>query len=195
MLCLLILKTVSSFGTQHPVTTSGFTFTPDSISANVGDTIKFNISGIHSALEVSQATWNANSNTSNGGFSVPFGGGMTVVNTVKTYYYVCGNHYAMGMKGRIVVTIPNGVNALTNTPVNFEMFPNPVSTGVTIKTNLPAGKENQIRIFDRVGKCIYQKNNISPVQYLDLSEFASGVYFVAIKSEDIFLEKKLIVSR
>jgi plastocyanin len=198
-LTLSLLKATTGFCTSHLIQSGGtfphFTFIPDSVSADVGDTIDFQIASFHFPKEVDSANWAINDSTSNGGFVLPLGGGIYVINQVKTYYYVCGVHFAEGMKGRIFVTNPNGINALINTPANLEIFPNPVSTNATIKTSLPSGKENQIRIFDLTGKCLYQKDNVSSIQYLDLSGFSSGIYFVAIKSDDVYLERKLIVSK
>ncbi len=93
-----------SFATTWVVGTVGSTFVPDSITITEGDTVNFlNLGGSHNAVEVSQATWNVNGNTSNGGFSVPFGGGMLTGLTAGVYYYVCTVHHASGMKGRIFV--------------------------------------------------------------------------------------------
>lgn len=71
------------------VTNSGNSFTPSLITINLGDTVVFQIAGNHNVVEVTEATWNANGNTSNGGFTLPFGGGTYVPNQVKTYYFVC----------------------------------------------------------------------------------------------------------
>lgn len=87
----------------YTVVSSGFTFSPATITVHAGDTIQFNLSSIHNAVEVSQATWNANGTTSNGGFSLPFGGGALVLVDTGTYYYVCQVHASMGMKGMIIV--------------------------------------------------------------------------------------------
>ena len=198
LLFLFLLKATTGFSTKHTIISTiqgvNFVFSPDTVTASLGDTIVFSLNIVHFPKEVSQATWNVNDSTSNGGFVLPNGGGTYVINQIKTYYYVCGVHFAMGMKGRIFV-LGTGVNPVSATSSGLDVFPNPFSTGVTFKTNLPAGKENQLRIFDRAGRCIFEKDNISQVQYLDLSSLPSGVYFVAIKSEDIILEKKLMVSR
>jgi plastocyanin len=198
ILFLLILKSTTGYGTKHTVSANGsqFAFSPDSISANVGDTIVFVLAGIHSALEVSQSTWSAgNSDASNGGFAVPFGGGQTVVTQAKTYYYVCQNHYSMGMNGRIFVSIATGVPNLVSSTSTLEVYPNPVTNKAIVKTNLPAGKTNELRIFDVAGKCIYHENNVASSYSFDMTAMPSGVYFLIIKSDDVFLEKKLIVSK
>lgn len=86
------------------VTNSGFSFNPSLVTISSGDSVKFQLASIHDALEVSQATWNANGTAAlAGGFSVPFGGGTITLTTAGTHYYVCTNHASSGMKGRIVV--------------------------------------------------------------------------------------------
>jgi len=86
------------------VTNDGFSFSPDQITINAGDTVEFVLNGIHNAVEVSETTWNANGTLSNGGFALPLGGGEVTLNEPGTYYYVCQPHVgAFGMKGRIIV--------------------------------------------------------------------------------------------
>ena len=69
ILSILILNIAISSGKTWIVTYSGFTFSPSTITINLGDTVNFQLSSIHSALEVSQATYNADENTAlKGGF-------------------------------------------------------------------------------------------------------------------------------
>ncbi|MAT39452.1 MAG: hypothetical protein CL946_07590 [Ectothiorhodospiraceae bacterium] len=101
---LLLVGAQSGFATTHIITNSGFTFSPDDITINVGDTVTWNIGGAHNVVEVSQATWNSNGNTPlSGGFSHGFGGGTTVFSTAGTHWYVCSPHASSGMKGKITV--------------------------------------------------------------------------------------------
>ncbi len=192
---LFTFKATTGFCTTHIIANSGFTFSPDSISAVVGDTINFTLPSFHSAVEVNQTTWLANGSTSNGGFQVPTGGGMTVVTQVKTYYYVCGIHFSMGMKGRIFVTSATGINTPAKAIQGLEVFPNPATSWVTIKADMHTGKENTVRIYNIIGNCMYQKENVSSIGYLNLSGLPSGVYFVEVKSDDMVLEKKLVISK
>jgi len=104
--CLLFLLAGLSplQATVHTVTNSGLTFTPANLEVSVGDTVIFNIGSSHNVVEVTQATFNANGTTSNGGFSLPFGGGTIIIDEANTYYYVCQPHAGAGMKGTIVAT-------------------------------------------------------------------------------------------
>ena len=105
----------------------GFTFSSDAVTIILGDTVVFSINNIHFAKEVSQATWNIDDSVSNGGFQTPFGGGTVILDSVKTYYYVCGKHFDMGMKGTITVTDPTGIKPVSNSIPTLEVFPNPAS--------------------------------------------------------------------
>lgn len=104
LLCALCL-TVAAGATTHTISNSGTSFSPATLSINLGDTVVFSLDPSHNAVEVSQATWNSNGNTPlSGGFSVSFGGGTVVLTATGTYYYVCSPHASLGMKGTITVT-------------------------------------------------------------------------------------------
>jgi hypothetical protein len=78
---------------------------------------------------------------------------------------------------------------------NFVIFPNP-STGVfNIKTTT-VNKFN-INVYDVTGKVILQQNNVRPdnnTYALDISEYASGVYFLNISTETSKVTKKIILN-
>jgi len=69
--------------------------------------VRFVVDTVHNARQVSQASWDADDTTSNGGFDLPLGGGSVVMNDLGTAYYVCVPHAPLGMKGTIVVN-PHG---------------------------------------------------------------------------------------
>ncbi len=88
----------------HTVTNAGFTFSPADITINAGDSVQWQLAGIHDVVEVTQQTWSANGNTPKaGGFSTSFGGGTVKFDTPGTYFYVCEPHASIGMKGKITV--------------------------------------------------------------------------------------------
>src|SRR2546426_323217 len=109
LLVAIVLCSFFGFATNWTVsaTNSQFTFTPSALTIASGDSVQFVLGSIHNAVEVSQATWNANGTTAlAGGFSVPFGGGLVLPAQLPLgiHYYVCTNHASMGMKGTITVT-------------------------------------------------------------------------------------------
>src|SRR5208283_1669697 len=129
LFCLVSALSSSSFSAKHTVTNSGFIFSPDTITIHLGDTVIFSLASIHTAREVSQATWNVNGNTSDGGFDTPLGGGTVIPAHTGTYYYVCAIHYSIGMKGTITVVSPTEVRDPRQTiPSEYSLiqnYPNP----------------------------------------------------------------------
>lgn len=96
---------IMSFAATVSVGNSGNNFVPDMISITEGDTVDFTpIAANHNVVEVSLANYNMNVGTSNGGFQLPFGGGILTGLTAGTYYYVCQPHIGGGMKGQITVS-------------------------------------------------------------------------------------------
>ena len=104
-LIMVLAIPCTSFSKTHTITNSGFTFSPSTLTVNVGDTVNFVLENIHNARQVDQSTWDANGNTSNGGFDTPDGGGMVVLNQVGTVYYVCKYHASLGMKGTMLKSL------------------------------------------------------------------------------------------
>ncbi len=199
---LFTLISKTGFGTVHTVISSGvitgYIFSLDSFAAVTGDTVVFSLSSFHTASEVSEATWLANGTLSNGGFSLPTGGGMMVLTQAKTYYYVCTNHGTSGMKGKITVTGATDINSPAASLKGLEIYPNPVTTSatkLTIKTNLQSATDNQIRIFNMLGHCLYIRENVPSIGSIDVADLLPGVYFVLVKSDEIVQERKLVISR
>jgi plastocyanin len=107
LLAAFAITTGRSPATTHVITASGVTFSPSSLNVASGDTIDFAIGGSHDAVEVAQSDWIAEADVPlPGGFAVPFGGGMIVLNDTGTYYYICQAHIVSGMKGTITVGPP-----------------------------------------------------------------------------------------
>ncbi len=101
--------------TSYTITVVGYTFSPDTLLVNVGDTVNFApIGGYHNAAEVTQSTWISNGMTPNGGFYSYLGSGFQVIiDTAQTYYYVCQPHVSMGMKGVIIANAAS-INGCTD---------------------------------------------------------------------------------
>ena len=102
-------------------------------------------------------------------------------------------------EGAIVDNLVVRENALSveefETDNNFVIFPNPSSGIFNIKTTT-VNKFN-INVYDVTGKVILQQNNIKPdnnTYTLDISEYASGMYFLNITTETSKVTKKIILN-
>ena len=200
---LIILATTSiSFSTTHTITNSGFTFSPSSLTINIGDTVKFVLESIHSAREVDEATWNANGTTSNGGFDLPDGGGIVILNQTGTHYYVCTHHVSIGMKGTITVNAITDVKTINGIiPDNFilmQNYPNPFNPTTTISFSLPYKSFVSLKVFDLLGREVAtlvneQKPAGTYTQKWNAQNFTSGIYFYRLQAGNYIETKKLIL--
>ena len=115
----------------------------------------------------------------------------------------------MSLPGSIVATIINNSGCTTSANItitslcslgndiytedNITITPNPSSGRFIINTSLNYDKV-QIRVYDAIGKCILQKNDIdlSKENAIDLSNNRSGIYFISIYNSNLDYSKKII---
>jgi len=202
VLMLVILTSVAGLSATHTITNSGFTFSPANIVVNAGDTIIFQLDQVHTARQVTQATWNANGSASNGGFDLPNGGGTIVLSEPGVVYYVCVPHASLGMKGTITVLTPTDVdNEREIMPDNFilrQNYPNPFNPETTISFSLPANSFVSLKVFDNLGNEVAILVN----EFLSAGEYSrhwkgeglsSGSYFYRLEAGSFTRTKKLIL--
>ena len=211
---VLIVCACSSQATIHTVTSPGFTFSPSTLTIELGDTVLFSIGGTHTVVEVSQTTWNANGNTQlPGGFSRGSGGGTVVITTTGVHYYVCGVHNLSGMKGTITVNPVTDVQPVTDrTPSRFSLsrnYPNPFNPSTAIGFSIMRTSFTEIAVYDGIGRRV--KTLVS--ETLPAGEFSavwdgsdekgsaagSGPYFIRMTAEndvkDYFTVRKILLVR
>jgi plastocyanin len=189
-------------GTTITITNSGSTFSPASVTINSGDSVNFVLASIHNAVEVSQATWDANGTTPlSGGFSTAFGGDtvLPAALTLGTHYYVCAAHGSSGMKGVIIVQDP--ATSIYNLQVdknNIAIYPNPTSGNFTLVVSDFKNEEMQVRITNATGEEVYtlqkEKVNRTYSKEISLQNISKGIYFVQIKTRESTLVKKIVVN-
>lgn len=172
------------------VTNSGNSFSPNLITINFGDTVVFQIAGNHNVVEVTEATWNANNNTSNGGFTLPFGGGTYIPNQVKTYYFVCQPHASMGMKGRIIVNGSTGLFNPQSVASELKVYPNPMIDHFTIETTQTA---ERLEMVDATGRVVYAINHPELNSEIEVSGLKSGAYTLILSTGENRRRQMLIV--
>ncbi|HEY5591631.1 MAG TPA: T9SS type A sorting domain-containing protein [Paludibacter sp.] len=197
---LLITISLNGFSITWSIANSGFSFSPATLTINQGDDVNYVIASSHNAVEVSQAVWNANGNTSSNGFLVPFGGGIVSAAqlTVGTHYYVCTPHASLGMKGKIIVQAPAGFEE-NKTQTDILIYPNPVIDHLNVQYNSLETNVLEIKLFDLEGKMLkvlFAKTLVAGpfMKSYDLStETQPGVYFVQIVLGEKISFKKVVV--
>lgn len=193
-----------TFGASVTIINSGFEFSPDDVTINVGDTVNFQLEAIHNAVEVSEGTWTENGNTPlAGGFSTPFGGGQVTGLTAGVHFYVCTPHASGGMKGKINVTGSSGIGDFEPGIEKISIFPNPTSGKFTLQINASdsfagswSGNDQQTRleIFNILGEKIVDIPGIisQASNEIDLSSVQNGIYFIRINDRKKIYTETLI---
>jgi len=199
-IAVLTLSSTIAWGTTYTVSSSyssydySYSFSPATVTITLGDTVIFSLNSAHNAMEVSQATWNADGNTSDGGFDTPFGGGLVIPSHTGTYYYVCGIHYSMGMKGSITVSAPTGViDPHQSVPHEFSLhqnFPNPFNPTTSISYALPVESRVMVRVFNVQGEVV--ATLVNEVQAAgnqsviwNANALASGIYIYRLEATGV----------
>lgn len=192
---LFALLSVIAFSTSVTITNSGATFTPSTVTIQVGDTIQFQIDDNHNAIEVSLATWTADSNTPLPGFSLGFGGGTVTGLTAGTHYYVCAPHASIGMKGEIIVNTPTGINNLISGSDQINIYPNPTTGQFVVQYQGTASQtvyKTGIEVYNLSGNLVYSLPVIAENTTIDLSLLPTGTYFVKINDDQRIFTKKVV---
>jgi len=182
---VLLMYSLTGFSAKKEIANVGFTFNPATLNITAGDNVTFVLEGIHNAVEVSQATWDANGTTPlPGGFSVPFGGGEVLPAQLPTgtHWYVCTNHVASNnMKGIIIVATPTGIEESPG-QLDISIFPNPAIDLITVKaSNNLLG--TQYFITDQHGSQILTGKIDSETTSINISQFKNGIYLFQVEGQ------------
>ncbi|MBS1515644.1 MAG: T9SS type A sorting domain-containing protein [Bacteroidetes bacterium] len=190
----------NSFATIRTVNVSNFSFTPSTVNAFVGDTIKFQwVSGSHTttcngtngtSLPAGAASWNANMSSGAPTF-------LYKITVAGNYHYVCLPH-APDMAGDIVATV-SGVNSISSLADVFSLsqnYPNPFNPTTKINFSIAKAGFVSLKVYDILG------NEVSSIVNEQLSQGAysvdfngsalsSGVYFYRIRTSDFSEVKRM----
>lgn len=85
------------------------------------------------------------------------------------------------------------------TNLDFSLYPNPTNEIVNIQFNGNILENPKVRIYDMVGKLVYENNHYEnhPSQNITFSVdfLTSGVYLLAVQVNDRITTKKLIINK
>ncbi|MBP8822646.1 MAG: hypothetical protein KBH07_03265 [Flavobacteriales bacterium] len=176
LLALLALAWAAKAQTTHELTNVGTTFSPNLITMDAGDNIHLVLTGNHTCTQVDESTWNANGNTSNGGFNFGAGENTFSLDVPGTYYYVCIPHAGLGMKGRLIVLPTTGVEESAHA-ASLAVFPNPAVHEVHI-TGIGQGRT--VQVLDATGRIVLDMGPAADGLF-DISDLTVGRYSVAVR--------------
>lgn len=197
---LLSIFAIGMKATSYTITTSGFSYSPATLTVTVGDVVTISASGSHPLAEVSQATWNAaGTATLSTGFGNKTSAYTFTITSANDIYYVCTNHVSMGMKGMITVSTV-GVKEVTDAVSNISLFPNPAKNQFSVKFNSTDNGNVSAKIYSICGQeiesLVMNKEFNSGVTTLNFdlqNRIPAGVYFVQLNYNSKKVTRKLII--
>jgi len=162
--------------TTHLVRGVDFSYLPDTVYLNAGDSIHFDpTGGLHNMTQTGLPAWLINLAISNGGFDTAIGADTTfVIDTAGTYYFVCLPHGYVGMKGVLIVAPLS--TSIEEARINeLRSYPDP-TTGL-----LNIGPQyDRLEVFDLMGRT----HGVFTGRQIDLSDLKDGLYLLQIKIGD-----------
>tara|TARA_B100000768_G_scaffold8221_1_gene8658 strand:+ start:518 stop:1147 length:630 start_codon:yes stop_codon:yes gene_type:complete len=181
ILTLLVLTSFTGFCKTWTIVNNGMSFSPSNLTIAFGDSVNFDISASHNAVEVSQSTYDGNGSTALlNGFQVPFNGGKVMPGKlgIGAHYYVCTPHAAAGMKATITVTSTTNIKE-SKLVANISIFPNPTNDLITIKGDKTISGE-LYTVKDQFGKQVLSGKLSNATTTVDIRQLATGIYFFQI---------------
>lgn len=174
---------------------NGFTFSPNTLSVSVGDTIRFSlVGGFHTTASVQipsgAATWDAPINSTSTTFDYK-------VTQSGDYQYKCGPHGGGGMKGSFSATVTGVKDEFSAIKSSFTISPNPTTEQANLAFSSDNDFKGYVRIFDALGNLVKEekiKVQIGENSFsLNTSQLRAGLYYLNLfDKNDSFLAQKFI---
>jgi plastocyanin len=182
------------------------TGTSAAFTANVGDTLDFEMDFSNHNLGIANATTPQTPSVLDKGYSTntaPKGTSIKYVADVAgTFIFACSFHQALGMvAGFNVVAGGSGVNPQANSTINIQsLFPNPANAATTVNFELTEPAHVKLLVFDASGKLAMtaldeQMQPGAHAQTIDTKQLASGSYQYVLQAGDATLRRQAIIVR
>ena len=174
-------------------TLNDISFSPESATIQLGETVTFEVTGAHTATQVSEDTWNASGSTMlPGGFHFTAGTHEYTPTEAGTIYFVCQPHAGMGMKGMLIVETDTQVEE-TGGNEAFNIYPNPVQNELNVSADVNGA---QLQLIDMQGRVVLSRQ-VSSNDKLDLSQLKEGNYTAILRGNDgnTIATKRLTIAR
>ena len=189
---------MSARATSYTISTSGTSYSPNTLTVSIGDVITIQASGTHPLAQVDQTTWNANGTaTVSGGWGTTTANHTFTVSSANSIYFVCTNHVGSGMKGQITVAA-SGIKESSNAINSLSVFPVPAREIIHLNYSLKESALIEIDIISLSGQKV--ASLVNEIQLIGAqqkvlnvpSNLASGVYFIQISANGLKTEERLI---
>jgi hypothetical protein len=115
-----------------------------------------------------------------------------------TYTYTDNNGCSDYAEDNIYVELHTGINK-NFSGLQFEAFPNPSNGSFTIRLKSDKEENLNLRIFNNLGKTVYEESNIGSAQIIirkiELDDYPEGLYFIGLYSGEISYIEKIVIRK
>jgi len=178
----------------------GLTYSPNSLSVSVGDTIEWEGDFSMHPLSSTSVPTGAMS------FHQPSGSVFTYPVTVAgSYNYRCDVHYSLGMIGSFTASAATGIknDRASFRPQAFSLgqnYPNPLNPSTVISYQIGATSHVTLKVYNVLGEEVTTLVNKTedPGKYsvrFDGSKLPSGVYFYRMDAGNFIAVEKLVLMK
>jgi len=200
IIIFLLLTAINYSQTTHDVTVQNFSFSPQSLTINVGDAVRWtNISGTHNVLADDGSFTSGNPAPATWEYTFTF----TAAGSNPYYCEPHGGPGGSGMSGVIVVQNPVGVDDEELLANQFELkqnYPNPFNPSTRINFSVPDASFIILKVYDILGNevavLVNEEKQAGNYQIdFDASELTGGVYFYQLTTNSFVDTKKMILMK
>ena len=200
IIIFLLLTAINYSQTTHDVTVQNFSFSPQSLTINVGDAVRWtNISGTHNVLADDGSFTSGNPAPATWEYTFTF----TAAGSNPYYCEPHGGPGGSGMSGVIIVQNPVGVDDEELLADQFELkqnYPNPFNPSTRINFSVPEASFIILKVYDILGKevsvLVNEEKQAGNYQIdFDASELTGGVYFYQLNTNSFVDAKKMILMK
>jgi plastocyanin len=195
----LLSLTITFAQTTHDVTVQNFSFTPQSLTINVGDAVRWtNVSGQHNVLADDGSFTSGNPAPATWEYTFTF----TAAGNNPYYCEPHGGPGGSGMSGEIIVQTPVSVEDETIVD-QFQLeqnYPNPFNPSTRINYSLPGASFINLKVYDILGNevavLVDEEKQVGSYQIeFNASDLTGGVYFYQLKTNSFVETKKMILMK
>lgn len=176
------------------VTASGMTFSPSSLTIEIGDSVHWtNASGTHN---VNGTTGTFASNPESFGNALGTGWVFKHKFTIAgTYSYRCDQHFSGGMTGTITVVDPTAsLPVISEISSSMSVYPIPATKELTVQIDLydQLSDDARIIIYDVAGKEVLKQPILSEKTKLNTSNLNGTMFILSIVNDNTTIDSRKI---
>jgi len=188
-----------SFAAHYQIKMTNHSFSPSSITIQLGDTIHFELDSNQRALEISYEAWMNNRIDAKNGFYTENGGGEVIPNQTGTFYY-CNSNLRYGFtKGQIIVKerkLETQENHSDDLHAQFfNIFPNPCSEYFEIQMHITFAETGTLEIVNDLGETMFKRllPQVNGQSYrVNTKDYIPGIYWLLIRCDKKVFLKRIV---